>query len=124
VFCELYYVVVFAFFLSGCKKFVSFCFLCSDDEDPPMDAGTAPFVENITADEPSVQEAEPAMKSPKAPRASINKVPVTRSTKRSKKSKEANISLEAHESAISPHDVSDFPPLCFLRDLYTHVFFP
>jgi hypothetical protein len=107
VFCELYDFVVFAFFLSGCIKPVSFCFLCSDDEDPKRDAATAPSAEDITADEPLVQEAEPAVKSSKALRASIKKVSVTWSAKWSKKSKEADVSLEAHESADSPDDVSN-----------------
>jgi hypothetical protein len=49
---------------------------------------------------------------------------VSRSTKRSKKSKEADASLEAHESADSPNDVSVYPPLCFLRYPYTNVFPP
>jgi hypothetical protein len=109
VFCELYDFVVFAFFLSGCIKPVSFCFLCSDDEDPKRDAATAPSAEDITADEPPVQEAEPAMKSLKDPRASIKKVPVTQCAKRSKKSKETDVSLEDHESADSPDDVSNCP---------------
>jgi hypothetical protein len=77
VFYKLYDFVVFAFFLSDCIKPASFCFLCSDDEDPKRDAATAPSAEDITADESPVQEAEPAVKSPKAPRASIKKVPVT-----------------------------------------------
>jgi hypothetical protein len=109
VFCGLYDFVVFAFFISGCIKHVSFCFLCSDDEDPKRDAATAPSAEDITTDEPPVQEAEPAVKSLKVPRASIKKVPVTRSAKRSKKSKETDVSLEAHESAGSPDDVSNCP---------------
>jgi hypothetical protein len=109
VFFKLYGFVVFTFFFSGCVKPVSFCFLCSDDEDPKRDAATTPSAEDITANEPLVQEAEPAVKSPKAPRASIKKVPVTRSAKRSKKSKEADVSLEAHESADSPDDVSNCP---------------
>jgi hypothetical protein len=109
VFCELYDFVVFAFFLSGCIKHVSFCFLCNDDEDPKRDAATSPSAENITADEPLAQEAEPAVKSPKAPRASIKKVLVARSAKQSKKSKEADVSLEAHESVDSPDDVSNCP---------------
>jgi hypothetical protein len=100
---------VFAFYLSGCIKPVSSLFLCSDDEGPKRDAATAPSVEDTTADEPPVQEVEPAVKSPKAPRTSVKKVPVTQSTKRSKKSKEANVSLEAHESADFPHDVSNCP---------------
>jgi hypothetical protein len=109
VFCEFYDFVVFAFFLSGYIKPVSFCFLYSDDEDPKRDAATAPSAEDITADEPPVQEAEPAMKSPKAPRASIKKVSVTRSAKRSKKSKETYVFFEAHESADSLDDVSNCP---------------
>jgi hypothetical protein len=100
---------VFAFYLSGCIKPVSSFFLCSDDEGPKRDAATAPSVEDTTADEPPMQEAEPAVKSPKAPRTSVKKVPVTQSTKRSKKSKEANVSLEAHKSADSPDDVSNCP---------------
>jgi hypothetical protein len=69
-------------------------------------------------------EVEPAVRSPKAPRAPIKKIPVSWSTKRSKKSKEADVSLEAHESVDSPDDVSVYPPLCFLCDPYTHVFPP
>jgi hypothetical protein len=113
VFCELYDFVVFAFFLLGCIKPVSFCFLCSDDEGPKREAATAPSVEDITTDEPPVQEAEPAVKSLKAPRASIKKVLMTWSTKRLKKSKEADVSLEAHESTDSPDDVSYCPLLIF-----------
>jgi hypothetical protein len=74
-----------------------------------MDATTAPSTEDITADEPPMLEVEPAMKSPKASRAPIKKIPVSRSTKRSKKSKEADVSLQAHESAGSPDDVSNCP---------------
>jgi hypothetical protein len=107
VFCEFYGFILFAFFFSGCIKPISFCFLCSDDEDPKRDAATAPSAEDITANEPHAQEAEPAVKSLKAPRASIKKVPVTQSAKRSKKCKEADVSLEAHEFADSPDDVSN-----------------
>jgi hypothetical protein len=100
---------VFAFYLLGCIKPISSFFLCSDDESPKRDATTAPSVEDTTADEPPMQEAKPAVKSLKAPRTSVKKVLVTRSIKRSKKSKEANVSLEAHESAESPDDVSNCP---------------
>jgi hypothetical protein len=86
-----------------------FLFLCSDDEGLKRDAATAPSVEDTIADEPPVQEAEPAVKSLKAPRTSVKKVPVTRSTKRSKKSKEADVSLKAHESDNSPDVVSNCP---------------
>jgi hypothetical protein len=85
------------------------CFLCSDDEDPKRDAATAPSAEDTTADEPPMPEVEPVMKSPKASRVPIKKVPVSRSIKRSKKSKEADVSLEAPESAGSPDDVSNSP---------------
>jgi hypothetical protein len=54
-------------------------------------------------------EVEPAVKYPKASRVPIKKVPVSRSIKRSKKLKEADVSLEAHESAGSPDDVSNSP---------------
>jgi hypothetical protein len=46
---------------------------------------------------------------PRTTRAFVKKVPVTRSTKRSKKAKEADVSLEAHEHAVSPDDVSEYP---------------
>jgi hypothetical protein len=100
VFIVLYDFVVFAFCsFFGCIKPVSYCFLCSDDEDPKRNATTAPSAEDINADEPPMPEVEPAVKSPKASRAPIKKIPVSRSTKRSKKSKEADVSLEASESA-------------------------
>jgi hypothetical protein len=58
----------------------------------------------MVADEPSAQET-----APRVTRASVKKIPVTRSLKRSKKAKEADIALEAHESAVSPVDVSKCP---------------
>jgi hypothetical protein len=73
------------------------------------------------------QEVEPTAKSPKAPRASVKKVPVARGTKRSKNSKETDISLEPHESRSSPDDVrGDFSlvAFCSLRDPYAYVLFP
>jgi hypothetical protein len=106
VFCEFYYVAVLASFLSGCIKPVS---SCSDDEELQRDAATAPSTQTVIANEPSTQEVEPAMQAPRTTRASVKKVPVTQSTKRSKKSKEANVSLEAHKSAVSPDDVSKCP---------------
>jgi hypothetical protein len=69
-------------------------------------------------------EVEPAVKSPKASRAPIKKIPVSRSTKRSKKSKKADVSLEDHESADSHDDMSVYPSLCFLRYPHTHKFPP
>jgi hypothetical protein len=127
VFCQLYALFVLAFLLSICVKSLSFGFLCSDNEDPKRDAATGPSAENITADEPPVQEVEQAVKSPKAPRAPVKKVPVARSSKRLKKSKGADISLEAHGPMSSPDDVRGDLSLfafCSLRDRYAHVLFP
>jgi hypothetical protein len=58
----------------------------------------------VIADEPSTQEA-----APRVTRASVKKVPVTRSLKRSKKSQETDVALEAHGSAASSDDVSKYP---------------
>jgi hypothetical protein len=58
----------------------------------------------MTADEPAEQET-----APRVTRASVKKIPATRSLKRLKKAKEADVYLEAHESAVSPDDVSNFP---------------
>jgi hypothetical protein len=58
----------------------------------------------VVADEPSTQET-----APRVTRASVKKIPVTRSLKRSKKAKEADIALEAHEFTVSPDDVSKCP---------------
>jgi hypothetical protein len=69
----------------------------------------APSTHAVIADEPSAQEIEPVVQAPRTTRASVKKVPVTRSTKLSKRSKEADVSLEAHESAVSPDDVSKCP---------------
>jgi hypothetical protein len=57
----------------------------------------------VTADEPAEQEVAPSVT-----RASVKKIPVTRSLKRLKKAKETDVSLEAHASTISPGDVSNF----------------
>jgi hypothetical protein len=74
-------------------KSLAFCFLRRDNEDPKRDAATAPFAENIVADEPSLQEAGPVAKSPKAPRAPVKKVVATRGFKCLKKSTDAGASL-------------------------------
>jgi hypothetical protein len=44
---------------------------------------------------------------PRTTRASVKKVTQSRALKRTKKAKEAEVSLEAHASAISSDDVSD-----------------
>jgi hypothetical protein len=105
VFCLLFVTVVFPFFFLSYAKSLAFCFLCSDNKDPKRDAVAAPLVENIAADEPSLQEVDPVVKSPKAPRAPVKKVVVTSVAKRLKKSKEADASLEAHRSTSSSDDV-------------------
>jgi hypothetical protein len=94
--------LLLAFFLSTYVKSLAFCFLCSDNEDPKRDAATAPSAETMAADEPSVQEVEPVVKSLKAP---IKKVVATRGSKRLKKSTDAGASLEIHQSASSSDDV-------------------
>jgi hypothetical protein len=55
-------------------------------------------------DEPSAQET-----APRVTRASVKKIPVTRSLKCSKKYQETDIALEAHGSAASSDDVSRYP---------------
>jgi hypothetical protein len=57
----------------------------------------------VTADELAEQEV-----APRVTRASVKKIPVTRSLKRSKKAKETDVSLEAHAPTVSPDDVSNF----------------
>jgi hypothetical protein len=76
---------------------------CRDDEEPPKDGTDAPSISHATADEP----AEPDI-APRVTRASVKKIPQARSLKRSKKAKEADVSLEAHASTVSPDDVSNF----------------
>jgi hypothetical protein len=58
----------------------------------------------VIADEPSAQEA-----APRVTRASVKKVPMTRSLKHSKKSQEMDVAFEAHGSASSSDDVSKYP---------------
>jgi hypothetical protein len=77
--------------------------LCSDDEEPPTYATAAPPTSPAATDEPP----EPDVAS-RATRSSVKRVPQARYPKRSKKDKEPEVSLEAHESSASPHDVSNF----------------
>jgi hypothetical protein len=83
-------------------KSLAFCFLRSDTEDPKRDAVTAPSAETMAADEPSLQEVDPIVKSPKAP---VKKVVATRGSKRLKKSTDAGAYLETHRSTSSSDDV-------------------
>jgi hypothetical protein len=103
VFCEFYDFAVLAFFLSGCITSVS---SCSDDEAPKKDDAAAPSTQDAIANEPSVQETEPAVQAPRATRAYTKKITASRSTKRSKKSQGAEVSLEAHEPTGSFDNVS------------------
>jgi hypothetical protein len=94
------------FFLLTYAK--ALAFLCSDNEDPKRDATTAPSAETRAADEPSMQEVEPVVKSSKALKASkapVKKPAVTRGSRRLKKSTDAGASLEAHQSMSSSGDV-------------------
>jgi hypothetical protein len=77
---------------------------CSDDEEPPTYATTAPATSPAAIDEP----AEPVV-ALRTTRSSIKKVSHTqaRNLKRAKKAKEADISLEAHASMVSSDDVSN-----------------
>jgi hypothetical protein len=87
-----FYRVIYNLFLS-----------CSDDEEPPKDAMAAPSTLPATTNDPSEQEI-----APRVTRASVKKIPIARSLKRPKKAKEADVSLEAHASTVSPDDVSNF----------------
>jgi hypothetical protein len=97
--------------LSSCIKPVS---SCSDDEDPKRGASAAPSTQDVTADEPPVQETEPTVQAPRATRASTKKITASRGTKRSKKSQDVEVSLEAHEPKGSPDNVSCYTVLIYL----------
>jgi hypothetical protein len=86
-------------------KSLAFCFLRSDNEDPKRDAAVAPSAETMAAGEPSLQEVDPVVKSPKAPKAPVKKVVATRGSKHVKKSTDAGASLETHRSTSSSDDV-------------------
>jgi hypothetical protein len=79
--------------------------LFSDDEEPPT---AAPTTSPAATDEPIEPDA-----APRATRASVKKVPQARYPKCSKKAKEADVSLEAHASVVSPDDVSNSSLLAF-----------
>jgi hypothetical protein len=79
-----------------------FCFLHSDNENPKKDDVTAPSVEATAADEPSLQEDAPVVKSPKAP---VKRVASTPGSKHLKKSIDVGASLDTHRSTSSSDDV-------------------
>jgi hypothetical protein len=60
----------------------------------------------MAADEPSLQEADPVVKSPKA---HVKRVASTRGSKRVKRSTDAGASLDIHRSTSSSEDVRDAP---------------
>jgi hypothetical protein len=102
------FIVFPAFFLLTYAKVLAFYFLCSDNEDPKRDATTTPSSDTRAADEPTVQEVEPVVKSAKAPKASkapVKKLVATCGSKRLKKSIDAGVSLEIHQSMSSSDDV-------------------
>jgi hypothetical protein len=82
----------------------AFRFLYSDNEDPKRDAATAPSAEAVAADEPSLQEANPVVKSPKAP---VKRVAPTHGSKRVMRLTDAGASLDTHRSTSSSEDVRD-----------------
>jgi hypothetical protein len=119
------FILYFAFYLSTYVKSLAFYFLRSDNEDPKRDATTAPSAETMATDEPSLQEVDPVVKSPKAPKAPLKKVVATHGSKRLKKSTDAGASLEAHQSTSSSDDVRVYPGIfvvCSLCDLHTYMF--
>jgi hypothetical protein len=65
----------------------------------------------MAADEPSLQEADPVVKSPKAP---VKKVVSTRGSKRVKRSTDAGASLDTHRSTSSSEDVRNAPDIFLL----------
>jgi hypothetical protein len=81
----------------------NFFALCRDDEEPSKAATATPSISPAVDDEPPAQ-----VFAPRVTRASVKKVPVPQNPKRVKKAKEPKVSLEAHESSASPHDVSSF----------------
>jgi hypothetical protein len=99
------------------RNLLPFVFFCSDNKDPKRDAATAASAETMAADEPSVQEVDPVVKSSKAPKASkapVKKAVATRGSKRLKKSTDAGASLEIHQSTSSSDDVRVDPSILLL----------
>jgi hypothetical protein len=93
-------------------------FPSSDNENPKKDADTAPSVEATATEEPSLQEAAPVAKSPKA---HVKKVVSTHGFKRLKKSIDAGASLDTHRSTSSSDDVRVDTHMFFWTDLNEEV---
>jgi hypothetical protein len=99
------------FFISTHAKYLLFCSLFSDDENPKEDAVAAPLVDAPAVDEPPTQEATAVAKSPEA---AVKKA-TSRSSKRLKRAPVASTSLDAHRPMKSADDVSTtFCGLLFL----------
>jgi hypothetical protein len=82
-----------------------------NNEDPKRDAATALSAETMVADKPSLQEADPVVKSPKAPKAPVKRVASNRGSKCVKRSTDAGASLDTHRSTSSFEDVLDAPDI-------------
>jgi hypothetical protein len=111
------FILYIVFFFLTYVKALAFYFICSDNEDPKRDATTAPSADTRAADEPSVQEVEPVVKSSKAPKASkapVKKPIATRGSKCLKKSTDTGVSLEIHQSMSSSDDVRFGPGILLL----------
>jgi hypothetical protein len=98
-------VFIYYLFLSTWTNGFTFCFLFSDEENPKRFVVATPAADTPAIDKPPSQEADPAVKSPKAPRAPVKKIIATRGSTRVKKSTNAGASLEAHRSTSSSDDV-------------------
>jgi hypothetical protein len=103
VFCRLFSYTIF--FLSILTNGFIFCFFLSDEENPKRFAAAAPATDTPAIDKPPSQEADLAVKSPKALRVPVKKIVAVRSSKRVKKLLDAGASLEAHRSTSSSDDV-------------------
>jgi hypothetical protein len=84
------------FFISV-ELFIACFSFCRDDKEPPKDGTAAPSILPATAEEP----AEPGV-AQRVTRASVKKIPQTRSLKRSKKAKEADVSLKPMHLRFPP----------------------
>jgi hypothetical protein len=93
-----------------------FCFLLNDEENAKRFAATAPATDTPAIDEPPSQEADLAVKSPKAQRAPVKKVVATRGSTRVKKSTNTGASLDDVHVATGLF-------ASILHDFHNHVFF-
>jgi hypothetical protein len=80
----------------------SFCFLCSDNENPKRDTATASAVDTPASNGPPSQEAGAVVQSLEAPIKKGN----PRASKCLKRATVASTSLDTHRPVISADDVS------------------